>query len=733
MSESTIESVDKVNHTHSLSSNYWAPLATILEEEEEEIEENIEQASLVFEPNKDKSETMVIDSGATSHFATETIALPHIGEPSTKQVYLPNGSVISGSERAELPNVNFPTVAKRVDILPNLKKSLFSVGKVADEGYTTIFHPRNEGVTIHKEGTVTITSTKPADLQGWRAKSGLWEFNPNKNNKHSPPQTENKPPPPEDTICNVHGLPSTPMAIRYLHAAAGYPTKSTWTAAIKNGNFVTWPLLTVENVNKHYPENNETDKGHMKMQRMNVRSTKIVEEKTEQEDTTPLPKKNDVYTHVFNAHDTMYTDQTGAFPVTSNRGNKYVMVMCEVDGNHIDAEPMKSRTADSLVQTYLILWKRLTSTKVITPKLHILDNEAPEALQEAIKNRCKMQLAPPDTHRSNLAERAIQTFKNHFVSILSGIDKSFPINLWDRLLPQAVLTLNLLRQANANPNVSAHQYVHGTFDYNATPLGPMGCAVQLLNNRERRQSWEEHALDGWYLRTSLDHYCSHCIFVKRTNDEQISNTVNFKHQYITMPTVTPADIAIKAIQDLTNALKGEKGGRREDEFTALEQLEKLVVSKLTTVPGKSNFSKPLPQDPYQPPRVREATNDPPAFNTRSNTWKMDRTDLDVAMNIVETQPDMTNEYANIAVLHPETGQPMRYRQLITHPEFKVVWNRLSANKFGRLAQGIGGRIQGTNTIWFIRKEEVPLDRLKDVTYGKFVCELKPNKEEVERT
>jgi hypothetical protein len=36
MSESTIESVDKINHTHSRSLNYWAPLATILEEEEEE-------------------------------------------------------------------------------------------------------------------------------------------------------------------------------------------------------------------------------------------------------------------------------------------------------------------------------------------------------------------------------------------------------------------------------------------------------------------------------------------------------------------------------------------------------------------------------------------------------------------------------------------------------------------------------------------------------------------------
>ena len=221
--------------------------------------------------------------------------------------------------------------------------------------------------------------------------------------------------------------------------------------------------------------------------------------------------------------------------------------MCEVDGNYIDAEPMKSKSTESMVQTYLTLWNRLTSSKVISPKLHILDNEAPEGLREVIKSHCKMQLVPPDTHRSNLAERAIQTFKNHLIAILSGVDQSFPMHLWDRLIPQAVLTLNLLRQSHANPNVSAYHYVHGPFDYNSTPLGSMGCAVQILNSPERRKSWEERSLDGWYLSTSLEHYRCHRIYVKNTQDERISNTINFKHRYITQPTVTPTDIAIKAI------------------------------------------------------------------------------------------------------------------------------------------------------------------------------------------
>ena len=40
---------------------------------------------------------------------------------------------------------------------------------------------------------------------------------------------------------------------------------------------------------------------------------------------------------------------------------------------------------------------------------------------------------------------------------------------------------------------------------------------------------------------------------------------------------------------------------------------------------------------------------------------------------------------------------------------------------------------GTNTIFFISKDKVPKDRTKDVTYGSFSCDLKPNKTEIHRT
>jgi hypothetical protein len=63
-----------------------------------------------------------------------------------------------------------------------------------------------------------------------------------------------------------------------------------------------------------------------------------------------------------------------------------------------------------------------------------------------------------------------------------------------------------------------------------------------------------------------------------------------------------------------------------------------------------------------------------------------------------------------------------------------VWERSAANEFGWLTQGLkDGRVKGTNTIFFIKKEELPKERIKDVTYGSFTCDLKTNKAETHRT
>jgi hypothetical protein len=150
------------------------------------------------------------------------------------------------------------------------------------------------------------------------------------------------------------------------------------------------------------------------------------------------------------------------------------------------------------------------------------------------------------------------------------------MNLWDRLLPQTVLTLDLLRQSNVAPTISAYQYVNGAFDYNKMPLAPMGCAVQVHENSERRGTWAANSSDGWYLRTSPEHYRCHVIYSKNTRSERITDTVHFKHKYITEPTLTTEDTIVKALNDLTQALKERRNKKGMEEMDALQRINEVL-------------------------------------------------------------------------------------------------------------------------------------------------------------
>jgi hypothetical protein len=191
----------------------------------------------------------------------------------------------------------------------------------------------------------------------------------------------------------------------------------------------------------------------------------------------------------------MHSNQTGRFPAASNKDNQYIMVLVEVDGNYINADPMNNKSEGSIIKTYLIIWTRLMKLSTVQPITHILDNEVSEEYNAEIKKNCTMQLVPPGNHQQNLAERAIQTFKNHFKAIIAGVDDNFPMNSLDRLLPQTVLTLNLLQQSNIARAVSAYQYIHGASNYNKMLLALMGCVVQIHKRSEKRGSWAFNLID----------------------------------------------------------------------------------------------------------------------------------------------------------------------------------------------------------------------------------------------
>jgi len=150
----------------------------------------------------------------------------------------------------------------------------------------------------------------------------------------------------------------------------------------------------------------------------------------------------------------------------------------------------------------------------------------------------------------------------------------FPPSLWDRLLPQTEITLNLLRQSNAMPTVSAYAHLCGPFDYNKMPLAPMGCEVQVHEKTDSRGTWAYHCVDGWYLYTSPDHYRTHVCHIKETKSDRLSDTVHFKHKNITNPELTHADKIMKAIASLSSILKCKPSiaNKHQEEIRELQQL-----------------------------------------------------------------------------------------------------------------------------------------------------------------
>jgi len=80
-----------------------------------------------------------------------------------------------------------------------------------------------------------------------------------------------------------------------------------------------------------------------------------------------------------------------------------------------------------------------------------------------------------------------------------------------------------------------------------------------------------------------------------------------------------------------------------------------------------------------------------------------------------------------AVLDKDTGKLLKMHHPLINPKYKDVWGISYTTELGRLAQGIPGVSEGTNTIVFITRDEIPMDRLKNITYGRICANYRPEK------
>jgi hypothetical protein len=85
------------------------------------------------------------------------------------------------------------------------------------------------------------------------------------------------------------------------------------------------------------------------------------------------------------------------------------------------------------------------------------------------------------------------------------VELDFPLDLWDRLLPQAEMTPNLLCTSRQHPQVSASAHLHGLRDYNKTAFAPPGCKIIAREKPSQRRTWAPHGQRGYSLGPEMHH------------------------------------------------------------------------------------------------------------------------------------------------------------------------------------------------------------------------------------
>ena len=358
--------------------------------------------------------------------------------------------------------------------------------------------------------------------------------------------------------------------VAFAHGCFGYPAVSTLARAAKNGWLGNFPRLTEKMILNNQPNSLATAKGHLDQTRGGMKSTQVsppplVPHLTT---TTPTPESDtdDTPDHTYNdaVHDNLYTciiniptishaDATGRFPTASSRGTQYIL-FAWLNG-YMHMERLRDRTANSYVLAYTSCLTFFTELGHRITMMR-LDNETSVPLVTALREANVLpQYVPANNHRANKAERGIRTGKNHLIAILCGTDKDFPVNEWDRVIPQAELTLNHLRPYSANPTVSAYQGTYGrSHDFVNQPIAPIGIKVLIHEAPNVRRTWAPHGVPGFYLGPSLQHHRSYRVYCSGTRSERVSDSLAWFPTALKMPGSSVEELLLASIRDLATAL-----------------------------------------------------------------------------------------------------------------------------------------------------------------------------------
>ena len=248
--------------------------------------------------------------------------------------------------------------------------------------------------------------------------------------------------------------------IKYLHQSLFSPTKTTLLKAIQNNQLITWLGLTTTAVKQNLPTLAPSiDKGHMSRQQQGIRSTRadtqtalknkrdinkkiqaaLEEIETKWDINPPMEKEKDNQIFTFtaiirNKDGAIYTDFTGKFLIRSGDGMTSILIIYDWITNAILAEPVRALKDETVIEAFQTKFEYLKA-RGFKPVFNIINNVVSKAINTCINSKeIAIQMVEPNNHRANVAERAIQTWKNHFIAGICTTHDNFPSVLWSQLV-----------------------------------------------------------------------------------------------------------------------------------------------------------------------------------------------------------------------------------------------------------------------------------------------------------
>lgn len=595
---------------------------------------------------------IILDSGASANYFQQSSTLYKNATKFTGlQVTLPNGEVINSILKATLNIDHLPAAAKEVYIfkdvdLPNF--NLISVSNLTKLGMKVSFDS-NHATVVNDTGKIVLHANRDTEtnlyyIQDIPRDNQLFVMFPRNSTKN------------ELTSLYISSL--------------GSPTTSTLLKAVTN-KWIKLPRLDAKMIRRH-PHSIATNKGHLDHTRAGLDTSKQVETYTRQES----PHNEDTQ-----PKQTVYVDITGKFSYQSARQAWYVLIMRCSDTNYIHAEPLTSRKATEISRAFTA-GLEFFKEKGVVHKHVKMDNETSTIFEDVLrKYNLDIQYVPPDTHRQNPAERDIRTFKNHFISVLATADKDYPINEWDRLIPHAEMTLNLLRGSHLKKELSAWTCLFGEYNFDKNPIAPAGTKVLVHESPDKRASWAPHGVIGFYIGTAMGHYRSYQVLVQGTNRVRISDSVAWHPDSEKNDTREKFSFAEEMGVKNTGPISRKTG--------PIHRLSAPIVVPVTSPTETPSID--VGQDQTVAPI--NAVNNAPEQNAK-------RIESGTPLRVSERSRRQNPKYANNVFRF--AGSCLSYRNACKGPE-KDLWLKAANEEFDRL-------ITETGTMKFINWDQKPAER-----------------------